>query len=128
MEEELKELKSLTQLRREALEAWEAKKEQISAEQVEAEAKKIDDFSKKVEEVLRIKVDKRRVQDVMIFRHGAGYMRLTYPLADNLWISLDVTSLFAVRKCTICNKCTFWTTGDPQMYCTVNPSLKKQGK
>lgn len=30
-----------------------------------------------------------------------------------------------IRKCTRCNSCTFWTTGDPEMYCTVNPSFKK---
>jgi 2,4-dienoyl-CoA reductase-like NADH-dependent reductase (Old Yellow Enzyme family) len=32
-----------------------------------------------------------------------------------------------IRKCTWCNTCTFWTTGDPEMYCTVNPLLKKKG-
>ncbi len=31
------------------------------------------------------------------------------------------------RECTRCNECTFWTTGDPQMYCSVNPALKKRG-
>lgn len=31
-----------------------------------------------------------------------------------------------IRKCIWCNKCTFWTTGDPEMYCEVNPSLKKR--
>ncbi len=30
-----------------------------------------------------------------------------------------------VRACTKCNKCTFWTTGDPEMYCSVNPKLKR---
>ncbi len=30
-----------------------------------------------------------------------------------------------IRKCTQCNSCTFWTTGDPEMYCSVNPSFKK---
>lgn len=32
-----------------------------------------------------------------------------------------------VRKCLRCNSCTFWTTGDPEMYCAVNPSLMKPG-
>lgn len=30
-----------------------------------------------------------------------------------------------IRKCAWCNECTFWTTGDPQMYCSVNPALKR---
>ena len=30
-----------------------------------------------------------------------------------------------VRKCIKCSKCTFWTTGDPEMYCSVNPSFKR---
>lgn len=30
-----------------------------------------------------------------------------------------------IRKCIRCNSCTFWTTGDPEMYCKVNPELKK---
>jgi 2,4-dienoyl-CoA reductase-like NADH-dependent reductase (Old Yellow Enzyme family) len=30
-----------------------------------------------------------------------------------------------VRKCIKCNNCTFWTRGDPEMYCDVNPSLKR---
>jgi 2,4-dienoyl-CoA reductase-like NADH-dependent reductase (Old Yellow Enzyme family) len=30
-----------------------------------------------------------------------------------------------VRRCLRCNSCTFWTTGDPEMYCAVNPSLMK---
>jgi 2,4-dienoyl-CoA reductase-like NADH-dependent reductase (Old Yellow Enzyme family) len=30
-----------------------------------------------------------------------------------------------IRKCIHCNSCTFWTTGDPEMYCSVNPSFKK---
>ena len=30
-----------------------------------------------------------------------------------------------VRACIKCNKCTFWTTGDPEMYCSVNPKLKR---
>lgn len=30
-----------------------------------------------------------------------------------------------IRKCIYCNDCTFWTTGDPEMYCSVNPSFKK---
>lgn len=29
-----------------------------------------------------------------------------------------------IRECIKCNRCTFWTTGDPQMYCSVNPALK----
>jgi 2,4-dienoyl-CoA reductase-like NADH-dependent reductase (Old Yellow Enzyme family) len=32
----------------------------------------------------------------------------------------------AIRKCAWCNECTFWTTGDPQMYCRVNPALKRE--
>lgn len=31
-----------------------------------------------------------------------------------------------IRECTQCNECTFWTTGDPQMYCSINPELMKQ--
>ncbi len=31
-----------------------------------------------------------------------------------------------INKCTRCNECTFWTTGDPQMYCSVNPALKRK--
>ena len=30
-----------------------------------------------------------------------------------------------ITKCIHCNKCTFWTTGDPEVYCTVNPDYKK---
>lgn len=30
-----------------------------------------------------------------------------------------------VRKCKHCNSCTFWTTGDPEVYCAVNPNYKK---
>ena len=30
-----------------------------------------------------------------------------------------------IGKCTGCSECTFRTTGDPQMYCPVNPSLRK---
>ncbi|HIE32109.1 MAG TPA: NADH:flavin oxidoreductase [Methanosarcinales archaeon] len=26
-----------------------------------------------------------------------------------------------IRECVRCNGCTFWTTGDPEMYCSVNP-------
>jgi 2,4-dienoyl-CoA reductase-like NADH-dependent reductase (Old Yellow Enzyme family) len=33
-----------------------------------------------------------------------------------------------IRECTRCDECTFWTTGDPQMYCSVNPALKKRGE
>ncbi len=31
-----------------------------------------------------------------------------------------------IRKCKHCNSCTYWTTGDPQMYCAVNPDYKKE--
>ena len=31
-----------------------------------------------------------------------------------------------IQECTKCNTCTFWTTGDPQMYCSVNPVLMKE--
>ncbi len=31
-----------------------------------------------------------------------------------------------IRKCTRCTMCNFWATGDPQMYCDINPSLKKE--
>lgn len=30
-----------------------------------------------------------------------------------------------IRKCLHCNSCTFWTTGDPEVYCAVNPDYKK---
>ncbi len=30
-----------------------------------------------------------------------------------------------IRKCIHCNSCTFWTTGDPQMYCVMNPDYQK---
>ncbi len=30
-----------------------------------------------------------------------------------------------IRKCIKCNKCTFWTIGDPEMYCDVNPSFRR---
>jgi len=30
-----------------------------------------------------------------------------------------------IRKCIQDNACTFWTTGDPEVYCTVNPDYKK---
>ncbi|MCP4221362.1 MAG: NADH:flavin oxidoreductase [bacterium] len=30
-----------------------------------------------------------------------------------------------ISKCLHCNSCTFWTTGDPEVYCTVNPDYKK---
>ena len=29
-----------------------------------------------------------------------------------------------VAKCTQCGKCLFFNIGDPEMYCSVNPSLK----
>lgn len=30
-----------------------------------------------------------------------------------------------VTQCIHCNSCTFWTTGDPEVYCAVNPDYKK---
>ncbi len=30
-----------------------------------------------------------------------------------------------IRKCIHCNSCTFWTTGDPEVYCAVNPDYGK---
>jgi len=30
-----------------------------------------------------------------------------------------------IRPCEHCNSCTFWTTGDPQMFCAVNPDYQK---
>ena len=30
-----------------------------------------------------------------------------------------------INRCLHCNNCTFWTTGDPEAYCTVNPVYKK---
>ncbi len=30
-----------------------------------------------------------------------------------------------IRQCLHDNACTFWTTGDPQVYCSVNPDYKK---
>jgi len=30
-----------------------------------------------------------------------------------------------VRQCLHCNNCTFWTTGDPEVYCAVNPDYRK---
>jgi 2,4-dienoyl-CoA reductase-like NADH-dependent reductase (Old Yellow Enzyme family) len=30
-----------------------------------------------------------------------------------------------IRKCNHCNACTFWTTGDPEVYCAVNPDYQK---
>ncbi len=30
-----------------------------------------------------------------------------------------------IRKCIHDTKCTFWTTGDPEVYCTVNPDYSK---
>jgi 2,4-dienoyl-CoA reductase-like NADH-dependent reductase (Old Yellow Enzyme family) len=30
-----------------------------------------------------------------------------------------------IRGCKHCNSCTFWTTGDPEVYCAVNPDYKK---
>ena len=29
--------------------------------------------------------------------------------------------LDGIRKCTSCNRCAFWSTGDPHMVCSVNP-------
>lgn len=31
-----------------------------------------------------------------------------------------------IRKCIQDNACTFWTTGDPHVYCSVNPDYKKE--
>lgn len=31
-----------------------------------------------------------------------------------------------IRECTWCNECAYWTTGDPQMYCSVNPALRRE--
>ena len=31
-----------------------------------------------------------------------------------------------IRRCTQCNQCTFWTLGDPHMYCPVNPELRRE--
>lgn len=31
-----------------------------------------------------------------------------------------------IRECIHCNSCTFWTTGDPEVYCAVNPDYKKE--
>ncbi len=31
-----------------------------------------------------------------------------------------------INKCTHCNQCTFWTRGDPWMYCPENPSIKRK--
>lgn len=30
-----------------------------------------------------------------------------------------------INECIHCNSCTFWTTGDPEVYCSVNPDYKK---
>jgi len=30
-----------------------------------------------------------------------------------------------IRTCKHCNSCTFWTTGDPEVYCAVNPDYMK---
>jgi len=30
-----------------------------------------------------------------------------------------------IRECIQCNNCTFWTTGDPEVYCSINPKLQK---
>lgn len=30
-----------------------------------------------------------------------------------------------ITKCIHCNACTFWTTGDPEVYCVVNPDYQK---
>jgi|GEM_PF-6958879 len=29
-----------------------------------------------------------------------------------------------IIKCLECNKCTFWTTGDPEVYCSINPDYR----
>lgn len=31
-----------------------------------------------------------------------------------------------IRICIQCNECTFWTRGEPQMHCAVNPVLRKE--
>lgn len=31
-----------------------------------------------------------------------------------------------IRKCIHDTRCTFWTTGDPEVYCSVNPDYKKK--
>jgi 2,4-dienoyl-CoA reductase-like NADH-dependent reductase (Old Yellow Enzyme family) len=31
-----------------------------------------------------------------------------------------------IRQCKHCNSCTFWTTGDPQVYCAVNTDYQKE--
>ncbi len=31
-----------------------------------------------------------------------------------------------IRNCNHCNSCAFWLTGDPQMYCMVNPDYQKK--
>jgi 2,4-dienoyl-CoA reductase-like NADH-dependent reductase (Old Yellow Enzyme family) len=31
-----------------------------------------------------------------------------------------------IRECQHCNSCTFWTTGDPHMFCAVNPDYGKE--
>jgi 2,4-dienoyl-CoA reductase-like NADH-dependent reductase (Old Yellow Enzyme family) len=31
-----------------------------------------------------------------------------------------------IRRCTQCNQCTFWTIGDPYMYCPVNPEMRRE--
>ncbi len=33
-----------------------------------------------------------------------------------------------IRKCIKCYKCTYWNTGDPQMYCSVNPAYQRQSE
>ncbi|MCP5052795.1 MAG: NADH:flavin oxidoreductase [bacterium] len=33
-----------------------------------------------------------------------------------------------IRECIHCNNCTFWTTGDPYVCCSVNPDYKKRRK
>lgn len=30
-----------------------------------------------------------------------------------------------INRCIQCNNCTYWTTGDPEMYCSVNPDYMK---
>jgi 2,4-dienoyl-CoA reductase-like NADH-dependent reductase (Old Yellow Enzyme family) len=30
-----------------------------------------------------------------------------------------------IRECIHCNSCTFWTTGDPEVYCAANPAYRK---
>ncbi len=45
-------------------------------------------------------------------------------IADPAIVRKSVTNRHEdIARCTRCNECTFWTHGDPQMFCAVNPSL-----